>query len=88
MNEIGGRMYEMSQLSSFLCPSPDYVLQLEGKYTSDTFLYWRLGITKCNPALDPTRPCASAEEMQKVKIGNSFRINFYFMNGIVNSGDL
>lgn len=80
-------MYESQKLEQFLCPSPNYVLELDGKYSSDTFLYWRISVSKCDPTLDTSRPCASDSELESLKIGNAFRLNIYFINGMVNSGD-
>lgn len=59
VNSIGANSYEKLRLNSFLCPSRNVSVELQGKYSSEMFKLLRLRIGKCFDSTDPSRPCAS-----------------------------
>jgi hypothetical protein len=72
-------------LSGFLCPNKNLTVELEGKYTSDSFKLLVLKVGKCNNSTDPSRPCV---DDSLINTTATYNLNFYFMNPFVNSGAL
>jgi len=56
--------YDRLGFSKWLCPSPDLALILQGKYTSDVFIYYKIALSQCNATLNPLRPCVSSATIQ------------------------
>ena len=61
------------------------VVELEGKYTSDSFKLLRLSIQKCRNETDPSRPCVDESVINEL---GYFYLKYYFMNAFVNSASL
>ena len=57
MNIGLGDSFDRLGFDKWLCPSPDTELELEGKFTSKDFKFYKFAVKKCNPALDINRPC-------------------------------
>jgi hypothetical protein len=54
----GAFFYKLG-LEKWLCPPEGTSIELEGKFTSDSFKFYKIAATKCNSALNPSRPCVS-----------------------------
>jgi hypothetical protein len=85
INELGGSSFNSAGLNGFLCPSSNVTVELEGKYTSESFKLMVINIGKCNNSTDPQRPCVDDSVIRQK---TTYTVNYYFMNPFVNSGTL
>lgn len=81
-------VFDRLSLGKWLCPPEDLRLEFEGKFTSKSFRFYKIAVTKCNETLYPDRPCASDSAIENYLDDNeAFNFNYYFMNKILNPGD-
>jgi hypothetical protein len=85
VSAAGAKSYDQLRMNGFLCPTPNVTVELQGKFTSETFKLLRLKIGKCKNETDPSRPCVSQSTVNKT---STYNMNYYFMNTYVNSGTL
>jgi hypothetical protein len=81
-------MYSKLNLTQWLCPATNFVMPLEGKFTSTSFRYSRVLISSCtNSALYPNTVCANQTEVDTFIANNQIvTANLYFINPLINSG--
>ena len=63
-------------------------MHLQGKYTSDTFRYSRIGVTTCNPTSTSNTTCATTSEVNNFITASDgvITVQIYFVNTVINSG--
>lgn len=83
------KSYTNLNFNQWLCPPSGQILPLQGKYTSDTFKFAQIVISKCtNNVLYPGTTCKSSTEVDNFLIENSqFTFNIYFVNPVINAGN-
>ena len=79
--------YDQLGFDQWLCPMPNLEIELQGKYSSDMFKHYKIGVKQCNDSIDPTRKCVDANKIDKfLNAQETFTFNFYFINTIINPG--
>ena len=75
-------------MQNWYCPPANSTFYLSGDYTSNILRYVNVSVNTCMPFLDPTRPCASASEVQAVfdQLNDAIRFKIYFTNPLINPG--
>lgn len=87
INETYGQLYDQLNFSKWLCPEKNTVLELQGKYTSPEFKFYRVGVKACTPSADPIRHCVNQSVIDSYLLSREvFNFNFYFVNTIINAG--
>ncbi len=78
-------LYDKIGLSAWLCPTEGTVIELQGKYSSSVFKYYKFGVKQCSPSNTTNRTCVSNSTLETFLNSNeAFTFNFYFMNTIIN----
>ena len=58
---------------------------LEGKFTSESFRYYKIAVKECDPDLDLSRPCVNESVIDDyLHEEETFSFSFYFINKIIN----
>ena len=87
VNETFGDVFDRLDLSKWLCPKNKTEFELQGKYTSEYFKFYKFAVKECDPDRDLTRACVNSSVIQDhLKWEESFNFNFYFVNTIINGG--
>jgi hypothetical protein len=87
IDESFGDVYDRLGFDEWLCPENGSVFELEGKFTSEYFKFYKFAVTDCDPARDPSRPCVDNATIEDfLNSEESFNFNFYFVNSILNGG--
>ncbi len=55
------KTYDKLNIDSYLCQPQGIALELQGKYSSDIFKYYKIGVRACTPT--PQQPCVNKTEM-------------------------
>jgi hypothetical protein len=78
--------FEKLQVGGWLCPAIGSQYDIRGKYTSDLYQDLIFTVAPCNNATDPSRPCASPDEITQLFADNNdwFYFTFYYINTIIN----
>jgi hypothetical protein len=78
--------FDKLKMSGWLCPPIGAEYDILGKLTSDNYQQMLFGIAPCNNATDPTRKCATPEQIQQNFEYNRgyFYFTFYYINTIIN----
>jgi hypothetical protein len=78
--------FDKLEISGWLCPPIGSKYEIFGKYSSEKYQQMAFQVYPCNNATDPSRPCASQEEIDQVFADNSdyFYFTFYFINTVIN----
>lgn len=73
-------------MGGWLCPPMNTIMNLYGKYSSEYSSQYIVTAAACNNATDPSRPCASPDEIQKFFQDNYNYLYFtlYFSNPQIN----
>lgn len=79
--------YDQLGFDQWLCPPPNLVIELQGKFSSQIFKHYKIGVRKCNSSIDPNRTCVDNITIDNYLTKNEvFTFNFYFINTITNPG--
>lgn len=79
--------FDQLKFGQWLCPIPGLEIELQGKYSSDMFKHYKIGVKQCNESIDLTRKCVDANKIDKfLNAQETFTFNFYFINTIINPG--
>lgn len=78
--------FDKLQVSGWLCPPIGAQYDIVGKYTSDFYKQLVFTVAPCNNATDPSRPCASQQEIDQLFSDNGdwFYFTYYYINTIIN----
>lgn len=79
--------YDTLNFKQWLCPPIDYVLSLQGKYTSPFFKYSRILIQKCGVTSNASTCSNSSEVSAFINNNQGVTVNFYYINPVINAGD-
>lgn len=72
--------YDNMNFQRMLCPNSSEFFELQGTYSSDTFRYFKLSVTKCSG-----NDCYSDTDVANyVKHNDFFKLNFYFSTWLLN----
>jgi hypothetical protein len=53
--------FDRLKVGNWLCPTIGTIINLQGKYTSETYHQYSVTLYPCNNKTDPSRPCAPQE---------------------------
>ena len=85
VNESFSEVYDRLGFDSWLCPEVGTIFELQGKYTSEYFKFYKFAVKECDPDLDLTRPCLPNTTIEDyLDEEESLSFNFYFINKIIN----
>lgn len=85
INQQFGVIYDRLGFDEWLCPPDNLEMELQGKYTSEYFKFYKISVTECDPTLDLTRACVNSSVITSyLNSQESFSFNFYFVNKIIN----
>lgn len=72
--------YHKINLDSWLCPTPNQVFSIQGKYTSNFFKYLKISASACT-GID----CYSSTDIAEyLKVNGYFSLNFYYTSSTLN----
>lgn len=73
-------------ISNWLCPTPQTVIELQGKYSSEFYHQFSVTLHPCSNDTDPLRPCAPHEQLDSFFLANGQwnYFTFYYINSVVN----
>ena len=85
-DQITASYYSLN-FQQWLCPPTGYVFPIQGKYTSTTFTYARIIVSKCGSAI-LSAICMNSSVVQSFIDNNQgVTLNFYYINPVLNAGD-
>ena len=85
IDESYGPIYDRLGFEKWLCPPEGMQIELQGKYTSEEFKFYKFAVKECDPSLVPSRACVNSSVIEDyLNAEESFNFNFYFVNQIIN----
>lgn len=90
INNTFDNVYDRLGFGGWLCPPDGTVVQLQGKYSSDMFKYYKIGVVACTAATAAAfnQTCATAAQITSfISANQAFQLNFYYVNTIINANN-
>lgn len=84
-----GYLYTKLQFQNWLCPKPGQIIELQGKFSSDTFKYVKISLNNCTGQTINGQTCYTpAQVASYITTNEFFSFNFYFVNTLINPDQL
>ncbi len=79
--------FDQMNAKDWLCPKIGTEINFEGTYSSSLFSTMSISLHPCSNSTDPSRPCASQEEID-LFVDNNGQWNYfslYYVNSVINA---
>lgn len=78
------KIFSRLNLTQWVCPEPNQLVELQGKYSSDVFKYLKISMSTCSGTVNG-QGCKSAADIASYLVSHeAFSFNYYFVNQLIN----
>lgn len=78
--------FDRLSIGNWLCPTIGTIIQLQGRYSSESYHQYSVTLYPCRNSTDPTRPCGTPDDISQFFIENGQwnYFTYYYVNSIIN----